>query len=199
LKVALCTWDTEDYADLAAVSQPGKEEYCARYNYEFVHDQRKLVDSLGFERIELVHHLLGTYDCVVSIDTDAMVMNHTLRADRFPNTGITIAEDLFGINDGVFIAHNNSLTMQFLTVLLMNRTSGNSQQVFTHFAAMDLYKPIINKVPQREINSFRNHLYGRPGWFTGNYVPGDWVCQWPGISKADRIPLMTKALDEVIR
>lgn len=199
MKICLCTWDTPDYADLAAVSQPGKEEYCARHGYDFIHDQRPLADPLGFERIELVQALLGQYDIVLSVDTDAMIMNETLKADRFPATGIVISEDLFGVNDGVFIAHNNALTMQFLTVLLTMRKSGNSQDVFTHFASKDLYRPIITKAPQRDMNSYRNHLYGRPAWFTGNYEKGDWICQWPGISKADRIPLMLKAQEEVIR
>jgi hypothetical protein len=199
MRVALCTWDTPDYADLAAVSQPGKEEYCARHGYTFIHDQRPLVDPLGFERLELVHALLPQYDLVLSVDTDAMIMNHTIKAERLQSPGIVISEDLFGINDGVFAASNTLLANQFLTVLLMMRRSGNSQDVFTHFASKDLYRPIIDKWPQREMNSYRNHLYGRPAWFTGNYQVGDWICQYPGIKKEDRIPLMLEAQKEIIR
>ena len=146
-----------------------------------------------------MRELLAGFDLVLSVDTDAMIMNHTIRAERLHSPGIVISEDLFGINDGVFAVSNSALSQQFLAVLMTMRKSGQSQDVFTHFANKDLYRPMITKVPQREINSYRNHLYGRPSWFTGDYQPGDWVSQWPGISKADRIPLMTAALDEVIR
>lgn len=199
MRIALCTWDTPDYADLAAVSQPGKEEYCERHGYDFVHDSRPLVDPLGFERLELVAQLLPGYDMVLSVDTDAMIMNHTLKAERLPQTGLCISEDLFGINDGVFAAVNTPLTQQFFAVLVAMRKAGNSQQMITHLANLDVYRPLVTRVPQRVLNSYRNHLYGRPEWFTGNYVVGDWICQWPGIAKDDRIPLMRKAQKEVIR
>ena len=87
---------------------------------------------LGFERIELVRELLGGFDLVISVDTDAMIMNHTLPAESFWSPGIVISEDLFGINDGVFAASNSALSQQFLAVLMMMRKSGSSQDVFTH-------------------------------------------------------------------
>ena len=199
MKIALCTWDTPDYADLAAISQPGKEEYCKRHGYHFVHCVTPLDDALGFERMDVVRNLLPMYDMVLSVDTDAMIMNHTLKVERFPLYGLIIAEDLLGINDGVFVASNVPLMHQFMAVYMGLRKQGNSQQIMTHLLNMDLYKPMALKVPQRVLNSYRNDLYGRPSWFTGNYEPGDWILQFPGISKADRIPLMQAAISEVIR
>lgn len=149
--------------------------------------------------MELVASLLGGYDVVMSIDTDAMIMNHTLRVERLPVGGMVISEDLFGINDGVFLASNTPLVHQFFAVYLALRKHGNSQQMMTHLLATELYGAMVTKVPQREINSYRNHLYNRPEWFSGNFAPGDWICQWPGIAKEDRIPLMRAAQKEIIR
>ena len=204
MRITLCTWDTPDYADLAAVSQPGKEEYCARHGYKFVHDQRPLYQPhLGFERMAVVQELLGHNDLVLSVDTDAMMMNHTLKAERLyrEGKGLVISEDLFGLNDGVFAAFNTTLTHQFFSVYLTlaQQNGANSQALMRHLLDLDLYRDMVVKVPQREINAYRNLLYNRPPWFTGNYEPGDWICQYPGMTKEARIPLMLEAQKSVIR
>lgn len=199
MRICVCTWDTPDYADLAAVSQPGKEEYCARHGYKFEHCVTPLDDALGFERMDVVRNLLPSFDMVLSIDTDAMIMNHTIKAEWLHSRGLVISEDLLGVNDGVFAMTNTPIAHQFMAVYMSMRKQANSQQVMTHLLNMDLYRSMTRKVEQKAMNAYRNELYGRPAWFTGNYEPGDWICHWPGIKKEDRIPLMQAALEEVIR
>ena len=200
MKICLCTWDTPDYADLAAVSMPGKEEYCKRHGYKFEHCVTEKDDPhLGFERMDVVRNLLPSYDLVLSVDTDAMIMNHTIRADWLRSPMLAISEDLLGLNDGVFAMTNTPLAHQFMAVYMSMRQQGNSQQVLAHLLNMDLYGSATVKPPQKAMNAYRNELYGRPDWFTGNYEPGDWICQWPGMTKEARIPLMLEAQKDVIR
>ena len=199
MKICLCTWDTPDYADLAAVSQPGKEEYCRRHGYKFEHCVTPLDDALGFERMDVVRNLLPSYDLVLSVDTDAMIMNHTIRAEWLHSPMLAISEDLLGVNDGVFAMTNTPLAHQFIAVYMSMRSQGNSQQVMTHMMGIDLYRNMTRKIDQKALNAYRNELYGRPDWFTGNYEPGDWICQWPGMTKEARIPLMLEAQKDVIR
>lgn len=204
MRVALTTWHTEndDWPDLAAISEPGKAEYCQRHGYTFV---PQVTDYHGFRRMQLVAEVLPHYDMVLSVDSDALIMNHTIKAERLyrEGKGIVISEDMFGINDGVFAVFNTPLTKQFLSAYLglgLNPSNGHdSQQMFTYVAMIDLYRDIVAKVPQRELNSYRNHLYGRPDYFTGTYQEGDWICQYPGLSNPVRMPEMQKALSEVIR
>lgn len=203
MRITICTWDTPDYADLAAVSQPGKEEYAKRHGYKFVHDQRPLVNPLGFERMAVVQELLGRNDCVLSVDTDALIMNHTLKVERLyrEGRGIVISEDLFSMNDGVFAVFNTPLTHQFIWAYLALAQQGtaNSQQLLMHFAFnTKKYASLFEIVDQKEINSYRQELYGRKG-IDGQFEPGDWICHYPGLTKDARIPLMQEALESVIR
>jgi hypothetical protein len=147
----------------------------------------------------VVRNLLPSFDLVLSIDTDAMIMNHTIKAEHLHGPWLTISEDLLGLNDGVFAMSNVPLSHQFMAVYMSMRQQGNSQQVLTHLLATNLYGNGVAKPPQRTLNAYRNYLYNRPDWFTGNYQPGDWICQWPGITKEKRIPIMLEAQKEVIR
>lgn len=204
MRVAVCTWNTtnDDWPALAAVGNPGKQEYCDRHGYKFV---PQTTEYSGYKRMELAGQLLAAYDMVLSVDADALIMNHTIKAERLyrEGAGIVISEDLFGINDGVFAAFGTPLAKQFISVYLglaaNPANAHDSQQLFNYCASIDLYRPIIVKVPQKELNAYRHEQYGRPSWFTGCYSPGDWICQWPGKPNSERIPLMQDALGEVIR
>lgn len=204
MRVALTTWHTEndDWPNLAAISEPGKQEYCERHGYTFV---PQVTDYHGLRRMQLVAQVLPHFDMVLSVDSDALLMNHTIKAERLYREGKigVISEDMFGINDGVFAMFNTNLTKQFIAAYLglgFNPNNGHdSQQMFIYVSGIDLYRDAIVKVPQKELNSYRNELYDRPSYFTGNYSAGDWICQYPGLSNAVRMPHMKAALEEVIR
>ena len=149
--------------------------------------------------MDVVRNLLPSYDLVLSVDTDAMIMNHTIRAEWLHSPMLAISEDLLGVNDGVFAMTNTPLAHQFMAVYMSMRKQGNSQQVMTHMMGIDLYRNMTRKIDQKALNAYRNELYGRPDWFTGNWEPGDWICQWPGMTKEARIPLMLEAQKDVIR
>lgn len=204
MRVALTTWHTEndDWPELASISEPGKAEYCKRHGYDFV---PQVTDYHGFRRMQLVAEVLPHYDMVLSVDSDALIMNHTIKAERLyrEGKGIVISEDMFGVNDGVFAVFNTPLAKQFIAAYLGLGLNPNnhhdSQQMFTYVAMIDLYRDCIAKVPQTDLNSYRNDLYGRPSYFTGTYNPGDWILQFPGMSNTDRMPHMREALKDVIR
>jgi hypothetical protein len=206
VKIAVCTWNTpnEDWPDLAAIGNPGKKEYCRRHGYDFI--SRVTPYKNGFQRMELVLELMGEYEAVMNIDADALIMNHTLKIERLfqHGKGLILTEDLFGINDGVFVAVRLPLVVQMLNAYLgLAANSANhqdSQQLLTYVAdVIGLYREAVMKVPQREMNSYRNNLYNRPEWFTGTYQPGDWICQYPGMANSVRMPHMRAALEEVIQ
>lgn len=205
MNVAVCSWNSPEYQDLANVSQPGKEEYCARHGYTFVPVVGEFKVG-GYERYDVVRDLLPQYDLVLMLDADALVMNHTLKAERLYREGKSIycAADLMGVNDGAIMFARAAKSMQLISVFLAcGRKPGNemmdSQQMLRWFIEFHPYAPHVQWVEQNEMNSYRNDLYGRPDWFDGTYHKGDWILQFPGMSNADRIPHMQEALKEVIR
>lgn len=204
MNVAVCSWNSPEFADLAAVSAPGKQEYCDRHDYKFVHVEEPFVD--GWQRYDLVAKMLPHFDMVLSLDADAMIMNHTIRADRKYIEGkfLYITDDLWGLNDGSFIIVKTHKSMQMLGALLgMGRHPGNkdkdTQQLLRWFVDFDPYKEYVYKERQTDMNSYRNDLYGRPPWFDGTFEKGDWILQFPGLENKVRLPLMKEALAQVVR
>lgn len=205
MKVAVVSWNSPEFAPLAAISEPGKREYCNRHGYEFAHRVEPFKD--GWQRYELIIEMLNAgYEMVLSLDADAMVMNHTLKVERLYVEGkcFHVADDIWGLNDGVMAVVGTPIAKQVLACAVglgrhPAQKNHDTQQMIRAFIDNDPYKQYIYKERPAEFNAYKQSLYGRPDWFIGTYYPGAWILQFPGLPNEERIPHMKAALAEVIR
>lgn len=205
MNVAVCSWNSPEFAPLAEISASGKDEYAKRHGYHFEHRVADFKD--GWQRYDLIIEMFNAgYEMVLSLDADVMVMNHTLKAERLYIEGkcLHVADDIWGLNDGVLCIVGTPIAKQMLACIVglgrhPAQANHDTQQILRAFIDNDPYRQYVHKERPAEFNAYRQSLYGRPDWFTGTYMPGAWIMQFPGLKNEERIPHMQAALSEVIR
>ncbi len=83
LKICLATLYTAEIAELAALTNPSKDEYCRMRGYAFECHEGSLDTTRhpAWSKIRHVRNLLDRYDWVFWLDADALIMNPEIRAE----------------------------------------------------------------------------------------------------------------------
>ena len=84
-KFALVTLYTDNIRRLAELTNPGKQDYCKKWGYDFVCQEGSLDPDRppAWSKILLLRKLLDKYDWLFWLDADAMIMNPEIPMDRF--------------------------------------------------------------------------------------------------------------------
>jgi hypothetical protein len=187
VRIALVTFNTSAYQELADITLPGKFAYCQRHGYDLI--SGPYVGDASWDRVAVVAQHLHKYDAIMWIDCDAIIANLTKpltdllqKDDHF-----LITADLYGPNTGVFIAVNTPLCQQFLYAVLnagpqlVKYHHWNEQEAIIRFLQSPPFNTVARYVPQNSMNSYINSELKRPDWFMGNYQPGDWIVHLAGV------------------
>ena len=145
-------------------------------------------------------------DEILKMDSDTMITNlkMELPPDERPHDGkFIVSEDIYGINVGTVIMRKGQLLTEFLyTMCSLGRqffwSNQWKEQACIRWLRSDFerYRDCLQLVPQRAINSYVNAEYGRSEKWVGNWEPGDFAVQFPGLPMARRIELANKMLKE---
>jgi hypothetical protein len=189
VRIALATYNSEDYQELANITLPGKVAYCQRHGYDLISGIHQGVENIGWDRIHVVANWLPKYDAVMWIDCDAVITNLTKPLTDLFQQGdqFLITADLYGINTGTFIAMNTPLTHQFLYAVryagpqLVKGHHWGEQEAMIRLLSMPPYDKLARFLPQNKMNSYLNAKMGRPDWFMGNFQPGDFILHLAGL------------------
>jgi len=199
---AVASINTDDYQDLADLTDASKKEYCARYGYEFfVLKEKKYSPIMGFNKIHFVLDLFKqnpNIEWLLFSECDAMITNLTIRIeDKIdPAYHFIVPVDRLNINSGNFLACNSPQGRAYLQMIVDKEpeyatNEWAEQQVIID--SLDEYSDTIKIVPQKYMNSYEQHIYDYCDVRTdilgtsGEWTLGDWIVHWPGTYKPARI------------
>lgn len=219
MKFALVTAHNERYQPLADLTwHQNKELYARRWGYDAIAKTDGYcypVSQISFERTELIIDLFETqgYDWIHACGCDTMITNFTISLESLidDNFDFIIATDCFNINNDSFLARNTPTTLAWLKHVVAVREQYADDPWYDQQAmidSIDMMGDRIKIVPQRMINSYDYdqypgsvpHVYKKDMFGNdGQWQPGDFLIQWPGISLERRIPLAQQMLTQVIQ
>ena len=211
---AVASINTEDYQDLADLTDAPKQEYCERYGYEFhVLKETRYSPIMGFNKI---HYVLDIFkqrpdiEWLLFSECDAMITNMTVRIeDRIdPDYHFIVPVDRLNINSGNFLARNSEPGRAYLQMIIDKEEEYKTESWAEQQVIIDTFpdlSSIVKLVPQRDMNSYEPHIYdycdaGRDIMGnSGAWEPGDWIVHWPGTYKPTRIARATELSKQIIR
>ena len=211
---ALASINTDNYQDLADLTDIPKQEYCSRYGYEFfVLKETKYSPIMGFNKI---HYVLDIFkqrpdiEWLLFSECDATITNLTIRIeDKIDNDfHFIVPVDRLNINSGNFLARNSEEGRAYLQMIVdLEETYTDvewaEQQVIIDTLA-DL-SSIVKVVPQRYMNSYIQEPYDYCDVtqdILGNsaeWQSGDWIVHWPGLHKPVRLAQAEKMLTQIVK
>jgi hypothetical protein len=202
LKIALATYYTHEYAQLAEATNRTKHVYCDRHGYTFRYQQSDAgftAETTPWDRLSHLQQVMGEgFDVVMLIDADAFIANPTIKVeDRFlSDMQLLLTADINGINNGIFIIRNSQIMREYLHAVLnhgrmMYQTHPcREQESMWRMASSPPYAQHVTWAePQNYLMSYMNEFYGRSGW-RGSYQPGDWAIHLPAIDTNTRIRIV---------
>ena len=144
MRIAVCSLAYgEQYKKKTAVSQHTKQLYCKKHNYDYIEDETVVDISrpLAWSKVLLLQKYLPSYDILVWIDADAMIMNLDQNLEEkiqlMKETDIMVlGKTKIDINTGVIFIKNSPYSNSLLSRLysmtdFINSTSWE-QTAFIH-------------------------------------------------------------------
>ena len=211
---AVASINTEDYQDLADLTDAPKQEYCERYGYEFhVLKETRYSPIMGFNKI---HYVLDIFkqrpdiEWLLFSECDAMITNMTVRIEhRIDNDyHFIVPVDRLNINSGNFLARNSEPGRAYLQMIIDKEEEYKTESWAEQQVIIDTFpdlSSIVKLVPQRDMNSYEPHIYDYCDASrdimgnSGAWEPGDWIVHWPGTYKPTRIARATELSKQIIR
>jgi hypothetical protein len=211
---AVASLHDANYADLAALTDQSKKEYCERYGYQFhVLTEMKYSTITGFNKIHFTLDLFKQHpdiEWLLFSECDAMITNHAIRIeDRIDNEyHFIIPVDRLNLNSGNFLARNTPEGRAYLQMIIDRENEYKTvewaeQQVIID--TIEEYQNIVKIVSQKFMNSYEPEIYdycdARFDIFgnSGAWEPGDWIVHWPGTYKPTRLARANVHLPLIVR
>jgi len=202
------------YKPLADITwDKNKIPYCEKYGYQCSFEPLVGVGHPGqIQKSEMINRELENPDLewLWWTGCDLMITNLSIKIeDKIDNDyHMIIATDCNGFNaDSILIRNTQEMRDYWAMVLSIVHTlswhwEGEQKVIKDTYAT---YKDIIKVVPQRYMNSYDYTVYNgayQPIDFlntNGQWIPGDWVIQWPGVGLGDRIRLANEINKHIIK
>ena len=218
MKFALVTAYDEAYQPLAELTwEKNKKLYAQKWGYDTyeVTSGFTSIGDISWARTRKVVELLESgYDWVHAVGCDTMITNFNITLEDLVDnrSDFIIATDCFNINNDSYLAHNTKNCIDWLKYLdtlqdqYCMKHPWNDQQCM-----IDNIEQLgggLKIVPQRLINSYDYdqypgsvpHVYKKDIFGNdGQWQPGDFLIQWPGIPNDRRIPLAQQMLTQIIQ
>jgi hypothetical protein len=192
----------DNYADLAAITDRSKQEYCNIHGYKFfVLTEFKYSTIVGFNKIHFALELFKQHpeiEWLLFSECDAMITNLTIPIEeRIDNDyHFIIPVDRLNLNSGNFLVRNSEQGRTYLQMIIDKeseyaKVEWAEQQVIID--TLEEYQDIIKIVPQKYMNSYEPQIYDYcDARFdilgnSGAWESGDWIVHWPGTYKPARL------------
>lgn len=211
---AVASINTEDYQDLADLTDAPKREYCNLHGYQFhVLKETRYSPIMGFNKIHYVLDLFNQrpdIEWLLFSECDAMITNMTIKIeDRIDNDyHFIVPVDRLNINSGNFLARNSEEGRAYLQMIVDLEESYKDVAWAEQQVIIDTYPDlasIVKIVPQRYMNSYEPQIYDYCDASrdimgnSGAWEPGDWIVHWPGTYKPARIQRATELSQKIVR
>lgn len=229
MNIAMISCHDEAYAGLGAITSPNKEEYCQKWGYYYFcktegfaypnynngnrHDQ-----LMGFEKLQMILDLFEEkpdLDWIHWTGADLIVTNYNVRIENIVDDSyhMIVCVDINGMNVDSMIVKNSRVGRGLMRWVLDNIETYRHANWYEQQALIDFFfkaplaRDIIKILPQRVMNSYDYTLYrvydnmphvDHTGT-NGQWQPGDFMFQAPGLSVEDRIRVMQHYIQRVIK
>ncbi len=209
--VAVNTFYTTSYKELSDLVLPNLVSYCKSHNYDlFINKIGK--ENPHFVKTEDARKLLDSYELVMSIEIDALIINPDISIESFidKDHDIFLTKDVNGSNSGVVIWKSTEFTKKWLDFIQSKKEYyGDEQNVFENFNDNKIKycpHPAFNSVPY---DLYYKPSYGKIGYIEGeevkvpthnqgNFKKGDFIFHLPGKTLEERIKIFTELKDKII-
>jgi galactosyl transferase GMA12/MNN10 family len=218
---AVARINTDDYMELATLTDQSKQEYCDRHGYKFFKGQDRDLTivtkpfsvKMNFNKMSYVLRLFKEnpdIEWLLFCESDAMITNHTIRIeDRIDNDyHFIMPVDRLNLNAGNWLIRNSPEARAYFEHLYSMAEEYGEKEWAEQQAMIDTieqYQDIVKIVPQKYMNCYepaiydyadvRYDLFGNPGW----WEPGDWIVHWPGIREQVRIERAKQLLTQIVK
>lgn len=207
MSVVVCTAHDAGYMELADMTRPSVERYCARHGYKFVYDPNVTPDEKDACKARLYTEFynsnqFGPDDLFMWIDTDAIIMNSAVKVeDLVAEAGaphFLWSYDWNGPNSGVWIARFTSQALHFIMVYqyLAQAMQWGDNWAMNQVMTLPPFSSWVACVPGKKMNSGIYELYGIGPLAhkneISNYEPGDFILHLAGVDNRTRKILLTQ-------
>ena len=204
-KIALITYASPGYKDLADLTLPNKTRWASQHGYFLMVPD---VCDCRWDRVRLVYQVLNMgYAAAAWLDCDWLCTNLDVSMEDLFDTAarahgfmphLLFAWDINGVNTGAFFARNTPETMTFLCAVLghgfrrfaevdpAGEMTGE-QEALEHYALLPLYSRVAAVTEQRLFNSFRyrDSVRGLPAPQAGEWAPSHFGLHLAGVPMED--------------
>ena len=211
---AIATIYTDNYQDLANLTDVPKKEYCERHGYKFfILKETKYSPVMGFNKIHYSLKLLKDnpdIEWLLFSECDATITNLTIRIEDKINNDyhFIIPVDVNNINAGNFLVRNSEEGRAYLQMIIDKEPEYNDHEWAEQQVIIDTIADNVDTVLvvfQKYMNSYQPEAYDyidvRRDLFgnSGTWEPGDWIVHWPGLHKPIRMHLAKQMLEQITR
>lgn len=203
MRVVVAVAYSPDYAELAGITVPTIQRYCAKWGYHFHLDGNRDKLEGDFCKIHRFQELLPNYgpdDVFVWMDADLLVMNPEIRLDHIiyhhmpKSIHFLIGSDPNGMNSGVYFARFTPEAYRFLEASrIASKSMGWADQVgLIQTAVKHPYRDHIKEVPGKIFNAMLYDVMGWPkalGNYANSYEDGDFILHFAGLPQPMRVEL----------
>jgi len=189
LKIGVCFMSIgDDYKRLTKIAKINTENYCIKYNYDFIDDESIYNPNkpIPWSKIPLILKYIDIYDYIIWIDADILIMNDIIKFTDFIDTynsyDIVVGSDFRMINTGIMIIKNTDFSKNFINQIDINEydpleDDKERYQNWEQGSFINLYdKNYLNcqeKIKVTVPTEFNSY------WF--NYQPGHFVLHLAGV------------------
>jgi hypothetical protein len=202
-RITLLTAASAEYWPLMEMAGPNKMEYCLRHKIQLAMNVHGRIGADGNwgERETFMLDALDAYDAdwLWFMGADSLITNMTIdiRTMCYIAYDFIIGVDVHGINNDVFLLKNSKASKDFLKRVLTRRDLPHDQLAMHH--EMDKCGMKSAVVPQKLFNSYKYDEYDHAKLQEGDWTPGDFVIQFPGLRLERRVELMKEFLNKIKR
>lgn len=192
----------DNYAEIAAITQPVLQAYCGKHGYSY---SELILEGTGndyaYKKHEYIKELFKQdIDVVFYIDCDAIVTNLTIPVTNYLEDDYSFfaTKDANEINTGVILIRNDKNGNWYNDYVLSRKNDyGNEQNIAN--AVEFAFKDFMKIVPHPSFNSYDYSLYKEFSFIKdrnlGQWHEGDFVFHVPALSIENRIKqLKTKKI-----
>lgn len=205
----------EDYTQLANLTIPIRDEYCAKHNYEHIVQSGPYKHPefyYAYDRLVLLRDLLdkpGAADVFWVANVQGVVtnLNKTIESTIDDEHDFWVSKDCHGINMGSFLVRNTDWSRSWLDFIISQEPvyrndSWKEQRCVMNWWMNEHWTWMIHLLPQRAINSYQYWRYNPwPPHTPGNWRKGDLFLNLPGLNLQERLVIVKEILasDMIIR
>ena len=180
MKIAILSHGDKKVDIWKKISFINKEKYCKKHGYNFIGSDKKYDDRPPtWHKLPMIKEYLSKYDWVLWNDPDTLIMNTTIKLEKFINDSYDfIISKVDYINTGVFFVKNSELGLKIITDAYNQEQyiglKANEEDSIKHLFSINEYKDIVrekvkiasnasfNKMPYNfKMKDFIIHFAGR--------------------------------------